>query len=84
MTEWLVASIAALLLATGAAHAGTQIFDCKDVLVEHFHLSDQEDYRIDIIVEHKSKKRPPIVTFDPKNETLTVNGKRCKRTEEKR
>src|SRR5262245_17046540 len=85
-TRTLIAGVAALFLATGTANGeddvwkdlGRAMFDCKDVLVEHVHLSDQEVYRIEIAVDHKSRKRPPIVTFDAKNLTLTVNGKRCK------
>jgi len=57
---------------------GITLFDCKDVLVQRVHLSDMETYRIEISVEHKSRKRPPIIAFDAKKETLTVNGKRCK------
>jgi len=57
---------------------GITMFDCKDVLVQRVHLSDMETYRIEISVEHKSRKRPPIITFDAKKETLTVNGTRCK------
>ena len=86
MKAAIIAGCVSLLLATGATHAnsdvfddiGTTLFDCKDVLVQHVHLSDMETYRIEISVEHKSRKRPPVITFDVKKETLIVNGKPCK------
>jgi hypothetical protein len=75
-------TLATLFLATGAApddafeDLGTTLFDCKDVEVKHVHLSDSELYRIELSKMHKSRKRPPIITFDANNETLTVDGKR--------
>ena len=86
MKKLFLASIAALLtvsirpVSAGDmwSELGTTIFDCGEVLVEHVHLSDMEAYRIEVTVEHKSRKRPPIVTFDAKSGNLVVNGKRCK------
>jgi hypothetical protein len=37
-----------------------------------------EVYRIEISVEHKRKKRVPVVVFNPEKESLTLNGRRCK------
>jgi hypothetical protein len=89
----LLTGIAALFLATGTAHAqttedynefgeekGDRIFECGDVLVNHTHVSDAEIYTIQISAWHKSRDRKgplPIVTFNSRDQTLTVNGERC-------
>ena len=87
-TRALIIGIAVLLLAVWPALAeetniwddlGKTIFDCKDTIVKHLHLSDVETYQIEISVWHKSKTRPPMVEFDAENESLIVNGKRCRR-----
>jgi hypothetical protein len=65
---------------------GDRLFECGDVLVDHQHISDVEVYTIEISAWHRQSLRSgkgplPIVTFNSRNQTLTVNGKRCKTTE---
>jgi hypothetical protein len=87
MKKTLITGIAALLLATGTAHAEDldddgyrTIVECNDVALKNFHLSDVEFYRVELSVEHKQKKHAPIVTFDAEKLTLFIDGKRCQKT----
>jgi hypothetical protein len=94
MSKKLLAGIAVLFLATGAAHAAespdedggwTTIIECGDAVLKNYHISDTELYRVELSVRHRTspepdKKRVPIVTFNAENQTLTVNGKTCGRT----
>ena len=59
---------------------GNRMFECGDVLVNHTHVTDVEVYTIQVSAWHKLRDRKgplPVVIFNSRNRTLTVNGVPC-------
>jgi hypothetical protein len=88
MKAALLAGIAALSLAIGTAHAehdeerGTE-YDCSSNFDKVWWRMYRETYGVAgrTITIHSAKDRTgrfPIVRFDVKTDTLTLNGKRCR------
>jgi hypothetical protein len=82
MKNLFLVGIAALLLATGTAHADEIIFECHGVIVTEQHLSDAQVYNVEIGAPRHTKQIPPVVVFDVANQKLKVNGKSCKKKSE--
>ena len=92
MKKLLLAGIAALFLATGAAQAreellpGERVFECgsdyDEVTIRQEHLAS-DMFRTFIAIESyavtaRKKTRYPVVRYDLHTHKLTLNGKRCR------
>jgi hypothetical protein len=83
-TQALITGIAALLLATGTAHAIE--YECGDdttvyVQKETLHITHEPGEEATVVIKVQTDymtKRYPIVRYDIEKNTLTVNGKRCR------
>jgi hypothetical protein len=82
----LLTSVAALFLATGAAHATDTEYKCgPDTTVyvsrETLHIVHEPGEEATVVIKVQrgySTKRYPIVRYDVEKDKLTVNGKPCK------
>jgi hypothetical protein len=84
-TRALITSIAALFLATGAAHAvefncgaDTTVYVQKETLHITHKPGEEATVNIKVQIGYGAGKRYPIVQYDIQKEKLMVNGRLCK------